>query len=164
MPYKDPEKKREYDRLAARNRRSAKKLAKVKKGSKKAAVAVVKRTRVTIRSEALSDEDLNGLDLQALTLGKLAIKKALEGLENLEPAELEALDVERLGEFGIELVKAAQESLEGRQVREEDDLTFVAAVQESPEAQGHIHALLQLAAADEIAKEIPRPPEKSDEK
>ena len=121
MPYKDPEKKREYDRLAARKRRSAKKLAKIsgkKKASTKTAVAVVKRTKVTVRSEALSDEDLNGLDLQALTLGKLAIKKALEGLERIDPAELEPLDVKRLGEFGIELVKAAQESLEGRQVRE----------------------------------------------
>ena len=159
MPYKDPEKKREADRLRAAARRKEKKLRKLQGKTKpEATVKVSKRkTRVTKRSEALSDEDLDGLDLEVLTLGKLAISKALHGLEALNAENLDPIDIKRLGEFGIQLVKAAQESLEGRQVKEEEDVSFVAKVHENPEAQDHVHGLLQLMAADDLAKEIPKP-------
>lgn len=156
MPYKDPEKQKEANRLAARRRRANKKLQKFQ--GKTSTVSVSKKkTRTKIRSEALSDEDLNGLDLKALTLGKLAIEKALQGLDNLEPSTLDPIDIKRLGEFGLEMVRAAQDSLEGRKVKEEEDVTWVAKVHEDPEAQEHVHGLLRIVAAAELDKEIPKP-------
>lgn len=157
MPFKDPEKQREYKRQQMRERRAREKQgkpasARAAGGSRAKAVASVTTTRKVYDGPIDLVARLEQFDRRSLTLGESMLKLAEDAVDKIEAEELGILDIKRLVELGLKLKERAAEKLQKEEERTEQAIFVTENVIGNPEALGAVHKLLTFSAADDLSQ------------
>lgn len=160
MPYTDEDQKREYQRELMRKRRAEAKLNKVRDHSQakprktrgapvSAGVAEVTQTVTRVASE-LDDESGGQLKAAKLKIVARMLELAQQVLDGLCPGDLNLADaitlVQRAGEV-------EQMTMSVQQNSQTQQLSWVAAILENPDAIGHATELLRLSGGGPPRKE-----------
>lgn len=153
MGYRDPDKKREYDRAHRRKRRAEQRLGLV------TGQATATKTRTVssfVDYVGPGADALKDFDRKLMAFGERAIDLAMQGLETLDPEKLNATDVNRLAQAGVALRNAAASRLEkGETVTEH--MILQEAILNDPEALEHAHALLRISAKGDLERTFAEP-------
>lgn len=161
MPYKDPDKQREYKRQQMRERRARE--ARGKPASERAATGRAKAVAsVTTRQKVYEGSldvvaRLEAFDQRSLTIGERLLAMAEDAVDTLEELvksghPLPPLEIKRMVETALKLKERSAEKLTKEEERTEQAIFVTEKVIGNPDALSAVQKLLTYSSADDLAR------------